>query len=574
MYMSDLFQTGLQPSHPSDSGVVAVHSNFLSVEAKAAEALQQIKWVGTQRKTEYLSDLLVLQNHKSVAVRRLLAETLPLVGDKSINPQLSSWMAQEGDRKTWLLIQTAIDKITRGLDEIEQDSQVLTVTEAVTYVKKMISQKTFVIEGELTEVRLFQRSQQDMYFMGLKDTKDARLDCMLLSRVAHRAGFPVNDGMMVRVKGVFRIGKQSRFYFDIQHIELTGEGELLRNLTLLQEKLKNEGLFDETRKRQIPAIPQRILLLASPNSAAIKDFTHVLNNRRRGVEIFYYPIKTQGVGAEFEILSALKKANDLCVEHAIDTVVMTRGGGSNDDLFVFNSEHIVRAIFAINTPTIVAIGHERDITLAELVADLRAATPSQAAEKVSLSSAEIISKAGDYVHQSKALIRTRKSQYEGVGEQLWLNCQHLFLQRIYTAKSTYSSLDNQIISIIEATKNQVKTTVKNITDQVSKAVFYQRHQIGSITHLSSIISDRITHSLFQAESSFATSHHQATQLLRTIQNEYTQSIGSIQLKDPQHVLKQGYAMIFQNNKIISSKEDFSTKISTTIKLKDGEITVG
>jgi len=568
--MSDLFQTVV---HPSDTATATIESDFLSVTGKSAQVQKHIKWVGTQRKTEYVSDLVRLRDHSSVAVRRLVAETLPLVAEKAIIPQLSDWMGQEADRKTWLLIQTAIDKIERGRDEIKQDSAVLTVSEAVTYVKKMVSQKTFIIEGELTEVRLFQRSYQDLYFLGLKDLQDARIDCMLLSRVAHRAGFPINDGMMVRVKGKFRLGKQSRLYFDIQHIELTGEGELLRNLHILEEKLQKEGLFDQSRKREIPAIPQRILLLASPNSAAIKDFVNVLNHRRSGVEIFHYPIKTQGVGAEFEILSALKKTNQLCQRHAIDTVVMTRGGGSNDDLFVFNSEHIVRAIFAISAPTIVAIGHERDTTLAELAADLRASTPSQAAEKSSLSSAEIIAQAQDYVYQSQAQFRTRKSQYEGVGEQLWLNCQHVMVQRIHAARATYATLNTQMIRLIQNARIEITSIIHGATQTVLRTMLTQRSQIQSLDQYAHHLHAKVTHHQFETQSTVMSLHSYTSHNLQECRTGFQQTMGGIELKDPQHVLEQGYAMVLQNNTVVQSAAEFDATTQTTLRFVDGETVV-
>ena len=127
---------------------------------------------------------------------------------------------------------------------------------------------------------------------------------------------------------------------EVSAIQLTGQGELLRNLKLLEQKLAQEGLFDPARKRPIPKVPQKILLVASPHSAAVTDFVKVLASRRTGIEIFLLPIKTQGLGAEAVILEQLAKVNDLCEQLAIDTVVITRGGGSQDDLFVFNSEAV------------------------------------------------------------------------------------------------------------------------------------------------------------------------------------------------------------------------------------------
>jgi exodeoxyribonuclease VII large subunit len=143
-------------------------------------------------------------------------------------------------------------------------------------------------------------------------------------------------------------------------------------------------------------------LIASPSSAAISDFTNVLGRRRVDK---YLPLtyQNQGVGAEYELIEALKQANTFIDDQSIDTVVITRGGGSKDDLQVFNVESVVRAVFGLNKPTIVAIGHERDVSLAELAADCRASTPSQAAELVSLSTEEVISNLPKHWSQSGSL---------------------------------------------------------------------------------------------------------------------------------------------------------------------------
>jgi len=580
--VSDLFQSVEPPqnsitTNPSDSVAVAENpsqsSLFLSPQLKAQEVLAQIKWVATHRKTEYLADLVALFSHKSVAVRRRIAETIAVVGNKEIIAQLEELKAQEADRQTWLLIETTIDKLNRGNDLSSQSAQVLSVSEAVKYLKKIVSEKTFTIEGELSEVRLFQRSYQDIYYLGLKDNQDSRIDCMLLSSTAYRAGFPINDGMMVRVTGKFKLGKQSKLYFEIQHIQLTGEGELLRNLKLLEEKLRLEGLFDESRKRTIPSIPKHVLLLASPNSAAIKDFTNVLAHRRGGVEVFHLPIKTQGVGAEFEILRALEKTNELCDQYNIDTVVMTRGGGSQDDLFVFNSEHIVRALFAINRPTIVAIGHERDITLSELVADLRCSTPSQAAEKVSLSKQEIIAVASSSIQHISSLIQTRKHQYEVANNQLFFNVTRLVQQQLSSARLLCKQTDGVITELIHSVKVNITNTLHTIEAIVNRKVQTAHIFVRSYPHFLNQIQQKTQ--LYQQENKFYLRVITSTtfEQFRTFQHRFKTVSQDIELQDPQRVLEQGYAMVLQNNELISKRTELHSNQPTTLRFADGEVTL-
>jgi len=580
--MSDLFQTAnptttLLNTNPSDGVVqVSLQTNlaensfsqdaFLNPKNKAKQLIDQLKWIATHKKTEYINQIFLLTQNKSVAVRRKIAEIIPLIADKSYIPNLENWKLTESDRQTWLFIETAIDKLNRGNDEADHDGAVLSVGEALTYMKKMISQKTLVIEGELTEVRLFQRAYQDIYYLGLKDNQDNRIDGMLLSRTAYQAGFPINDGMMVRIKGSFKIGKQSKLYFDIQHIQLTGQGELLRNLKLLEEKLQNEGLFDQSRKRLIPQIPYKVLLLASPNSAAIKDFTKVLSHRRNGVQIFHYPIKTQGVGAEFEILEALQQTNNVCDQYGINTVVMTRGGGSQDDLQVFNSERVVRALYAIKIPTIVAIGHERDVTLAELVADLRCSTPSQAAEKVSLSNQDILHQTSVFVSNSSLAFRTRKSQYEGVGGQLWLNIFYLLSQKIQSAKHVCQQIDNLLFEIIKANQQVNQQILNNCKQMVEQEIFKNLTFIRNYPNFNQQTSYDI-HQKAQLKQNY---FHQIQTLfernLLQTKHNFQQTIQNIESNDPKKVLEKGYVLVEQK---IDLKELQDSKNGSKSDLKNG-----
>ena len=283
--------------------------NFLNKESKAKELTPQIDWIVTQRKIQYLDSLILLRNHKSIQVRRKTATALGLLGDSQLVQNLKEWQVHESDRQTWLILESSIDRILRRKDGVVETitARIYSVAEAINQIKRQISEKTYTIEGEISEPKL----NRQMYYFGLKDSSEIRLDCMAFVGRIVKMGFPLNEGLTVRIVGKFKLSKTSRIYVDVENIELTGEGELLRNLKMLEEKLQREGLFDQTRKRPIPKIPENILLLASPNSAAIDDFGKVLNQRIGGKTIYLLPIKTQGVGAEYEILESLrvKKSN-------------------------------------------------------------------------------------------------------------------------------------------------------------------------------------------------------------------------------------------------------------------------
>jgi exodeoxyribonuclease VII large subunit len=190
---------------------------------------------------------------------------------------------------------------------------------------------------------------------------------------------PIEDGMKVRVFGLPRIyPRYGKFSLSAERIELAGEGALKKALAALRVRLEAEGLFDPSRKRPLPRFPSRIALVASRESAAYGDFIRILGERWSGLQIDVYHVLVQGTRAPEDIVSALKRAQ----ESAYDVIVMTRGGGSLEELMAFNDERVVRAIHASSIPTLVAIGHERDITLAEEAADVRGSTPTDCARRL------------------------------------------------------------------------------------------------------------------------------------------------------------------------------------------------
>ena len=184
--------------------------------------------------------------------------------------------------------------------------------------------------------------------------------------------------MTVAVRGVPKLHPQYGFSVTVQAIKPTGEGSIKKAAALLEKKLRTEGLFDESRKRAIPYPPTHIGLITSGESAAFRDFTKILNARWGGVTVTLIDVQVQGDPAPAHIVSALKQFNTM--PDPPEVLVVTRGGGSADDLQAFSTEQVTRAVAASRIPTVVAIGHEVDISLAELAADQRASTPSNAAE--------------------------------------------------------------------------------------------------------------------------------------------------------------------------------------------------
>ena len=242
-----------------------------------------------------------------------------------------------------------------------------------------------VIEGEISDYRV---AQSKWVSFDLKDEKaEAVLKCFA---TVWQITTPIEDGMRVHVTGFPKMYERfGTLKLNVQSVEPVGEGALKRAYDLLKKKLEAEGLFEQARKRSLLRFPKKIGLITSRDAAAYGDFLRIVNNRWGGVVIEHAHVHVQGREAVGEILGAFRHFNSLIVEDRPDVIVLTRGGGGLEDLHAFNDEQVARAIYQSVIPVVVAVGHERDESLADFVADVRASTPSNAAERVVPSRADV-----------------------------------------------------------------------------------------------------------------------------------------------------------------------------------------
>jgi exodeoxyribonuclease VII large subunit len=262
---------------------------------------------------------------------------------------------------------------------------IYTVSE-LTQEIKLILENSFPevwVEGEVSG---FTRTAKGIIFFSLKDNAGL-LKCVMFNSFASAIKFKIQDGMSLICFG--RIGvyeKEGRYQLYVENIEPKGIGSLQLALEQLKQKLEKEGLFSPARKRPIPYLPAKIGIVTSLSGAAIKDILRVLERRFSDMHIIIRAAQVQGEEAKEDIAQAIKDFNclneSLSQNERIEVMIVGRGGGSIEDLWVFNEEIVCRAIYNSRIPIISAIGHERDVTLSDLVADLRAATPSVAAELV------------------------------------------------------------------------------------------------------------------------------------------------------------------------------------------------
>jgi exodeoxyribonuclease VII large subunit len=242
-----------------------------------------------------------------------------------------------------------------------------------------------LVEGEVSDFRV---AQNKWISFDLKDEKaQAVLKCFMTT---WQLKVQIEDGMRVRVSGYSKVYERfGTLKLNVQDIEPVGEGALKRAYELLKKKLADEGLFDLARKRDLPRFPERVGLITSRDAAAYGDFLQILNNRWGGVDVQFAHVHVQGREAVGEIVGALAHFNVLSEGDRPDVLVLTRGGGGLEDLHAFNDEQVARAVYASKIPVVCGVGHERDESLCDYVADSRASTPSNAAERVVPSREEV-----------------------------------------------------------------------------------------------------------------------------------------------------------------------------------------
>lgn len=257
------------------------------------------------------------------------------------------------------------------------------------------------VEGEVTN---YIKSAAGHHYFSIKDAR-AQLKVVIFAMNARFLKFRIENGLQLVVRGRLAIYEQrGEFQLNAVAAEPAGLGALQLALEQLKKKLAEEGLFDAARKKAIPMLPQRIAVVTSPTGAAIRDILNVLGRRFEGLSLQIYPVRVQGSGAAREIATAIRHLSRWELH---DVVLLCRGGGSLEDLWPFNEEIVARAIAECSIPTISGIGHETDFTIADLVADVRAPTPSAAAEIVVRAKSEICGQIDNAVRRVRNIVETR-----------------------------------------------------------------------------------------------------------------------------------------------------------------------
>lgn len=369
-------------------------------------------------------------------------------------------------------------------------NQVLTVSEFLNALNETMgfAFPEVVVQGEVSS---FKVNQGKWVFFDVKD-QESTLGCFM---TLYQLKTPLEDGMQVRVIGTPKLTKWGKFSFTVKRVELAGEGALKRAFLLLQKKLNDEGLFAPERKRPLPQYPKSIGLVASGQSAAYADFIKILSQRWGGLNIQLADVQVQGAAAPDQVVNAIRQFNEAA--DPVDVLVVIRGGGSLEDLQAFNTEDVARAIAGSRIPTIVGVGHEVDVSLADMAADVRAATPTDAARIVV---PDRVAMAGE--------LDSRTARMEQHIRQNLLRREQFLLNHV----------------------TRMERFVRQPIERLARAAINLRRDLGTI------------------ERTLQLREQKLEGLVRNLKNV-----------DPKAVLARGYSMVRQGDKLIKSAKDLSSK---------------
>ncbi|TMP99319.1 MAG: exodeoxyribonuclease VII large subunit [Verrucomicrobia bacterium] len=413
----------------------------------------------------------------------------------------------------------------------EPARRVLTVSELTSQVRRLLEKEIGILRvtGEVTNLRV--QSSGHVYFT-LKDAS-AQLNCVLFRGEALENRAILQDGQKVILEGSLTVYEpRGQYQLIVRAVELQGVGALQLAFERLKRKLQAEGLFAPERKRPLPRYPQRIGLVTSPTGAAFSDVLHVIQRRHSGLEIIFVPCRVQGEGASAEIAASIRLLNEfnsaLRAPHsALDLILLTRGGGSLEDLWAFNEEVVARAIFESATPVVSAVGHEIDFTISDFVADVRAATPSVAAEIITegvFASRQFVAEASGVI--SQRIRRRLERERENVGR---------LMQRVRRAHPRRRL--NETLQLLDDLQSGLLRGVKYRWRECQARWANARQRLGRVRPAQAL--ERRRQNLREWERRLPDS---ARQYLKDARNHFDTLEARRRLLSPLNVLERGYSI--------------------------------
>lgn len=412
------------------------------------------------------------------------------------------------------------------------------------------------VEGEISN---FRRQASGHIYFTLKD-ETAQLSCVLFSRVASGHGsVTLRDGLYVQLHGQVSVYQpRGQYQLMVRLVQPKGEGVLQARFEELKRRLESEGLFDQELKRPLPRFPRRIGVVTSPTGAAIRDFLQVLHRRHPGLQVVIAPVRVQGKGAAAEIAAAISDFSSASEAiGSVDVIVVTRGGGSLEDLWEFNEEIVARAIAASGIPVVSAVGHEIDFSIADFVADFRAPTPSAAAELLAADAVELLDRSRALVARigreaSASLERHHAAEHRLSGSALFRDP----LRSLDEARQTSDRLEEVLSSIMDRRMEQS-------TASLSTAAAL----LGSAHPGQQLVRNRQIMATVETQLGLQIRHRLEREIGR-----YARLQSALSALSPEATLARGFSITRNGDgKVITSSKEVSVGEKLLTQLAEGEI---
>ena len=406
------------------------------------------------------------------------------------------------------------------------------------------------VSGEISN---FTRATSGHWYFSLKDGS-AQVRAVMFRGRAQYADFMPREGDKVEVRTLVTLyAARGDFQLSVEAIRRAGVGNLYEAFVKLKQKLQSEGLFDPLRKRALPVFPRTIGIITSPQAAALRDILTTLRRRAPHVGIVLYPTPVQGDGAAQKIAAAISTASHRA---EVDILLLCRGGGSIEDLWAFNDEGVARAIVASTVPVIAGIGHETDFTIADFAADMRAPTPTAAAELAARARSEWAAELGGHAHSLSRLYRQCFSEKTQTLD--WLSRRLSSpAALIRHHRLLLNGLQTRLANAVHGPLNEARHALRHIDSQLQR---YQPNTRASRLQLAE--TQRRLHA------SMRRCHADSSRLLATLQSQ-------LSLLDPQRTLERGYAIITTaQGQIIRAPQQLHARDIVTARLAEGSVQIG
>jgi exodeoxyribonuclease VII large subunit len=454
---------------------------------------------------------------------------------------------------------------------------VLTVSQLTQAIKLQL-EATFphvLLKGEISNLKL--QSSGHMYF-SLKD-EFAQIACVMFRQDLMKVQVPLKSGDQVVIRAELSVyPPKGGYQLIVKEISLVGLGEYLMKLELLKQKLNSMGYFAQERKKKLPAFPKKIGVVTSPTGAVIRDIINILTRRLKGFHLILNPVKVQGEGAADEIARAIEEFN---THKLVDVIIVCRGGGSVEDLMAFNDEKVAHAIFKSEIPIISAVGHETDISISDFVADIRAPTPSAAAEIVSFEMDELLSSLSKLRRQIQQIIvknflKTKESFTRITKHPLFTSPTALLGHAMQSLDSMKEMVDQSINRIFQLNcqrflklkrSAELARPSRRITENMNRLVQLEKALNISIMRKVNEKKQRLEDMNFES-----LIPELVTKEISQKRKELERLVSHLQSLNPKSLLAKGYSIIFsqKDGSVISSIQALKPQDSVQILLVDGK----